>query len=107
MLYLVHTTDRLTPVAVLRVFSGDDWLAEEPDLFAHEIAALEEASSLGMGTPLPLASSNMDIGFGAPVVLMSVVPGNVVLPARPTDEWTRRLAETAAAIHRHRVPEFR
>jgi Ser/Thr protein kinase RdoA (MazF antagonist) len=105
-LYLAHTAEN-EPRAVLRVFSRAEWLAEEPDLVAHEMAALRAAATLGIGTPQPLASSDVDVGFGAPVVLMSVVPGKVVLPARPESEWILELAVTAATIHRHRVRDFR
>jgi hypothetical protein len=36
---------------VLRVLDNHEWLAEEPDLAAHEAAALEEAQKAGLRAP--------------------------------------------------------
>lgn len=59
-----------------------DWLAElaeEPDLAEHESAALREARGAGLKAPAPVAFAGAEAGFGAPVVLMSFVEGEVRL----------------------------
>ena len=61
---------------VLRVLDNPEWLADEPDLATHEAAALEEAQKAGLRAPSLAAYSSDDIGFGAPVALMSFIEGN-------------------------------
>jgi aminoglycoside phosphotransferase (APT) family kinase protein len=91
---------------VLRVLDHHEWLADEPDLAAHEAAALEEARKAGLRAPRLVAYSSDDIGCGAPVVLMSYIEGNVEL--RPSDfqRWLAGLAGELAAIHRHTAHAF-
>jgi aminoglycoside phosphotransferase (APT) family kinase protein len=85
---------------VLRVLDNREWLAAEPDLAAHEAAALDEAQTAGLPAPRLVAYAADDVGFGAPVVLMSFITGAVEL--RPADfpGWLRALAAQLAAIHR-------
>ena len=91
---------------VLRVLDNPAWLVEEPDLAAHEAAALVEARKAGLRAPELAAYASDDIGFGAPVVLMSFLEGTIEL--RPTDVagWLAGLARELAAIHRHTAPTF-
>ena len=91
---------------VLRVLDNAEWLAEEPDLAAHEAAALDEAQRAGLPAPRLVAYSSADAGFGAPVVLMSFIEGNVELRPSRVPLWLTALAESLAAIHRHRAEEF-
>src|SRR5262245_45847942 len=77
---------------VLRVLDNSAWLADEPDLAAHEAAALEEAQRAGLRAPRLIAYASDEVGFGAPVVLMSFLEGEVDL--RPVDfgGWLEDLA---------------
>ena len=91
---------------VLRVLDNREWLADEPDLASHEAAALDEAQRAGLPAPRLVAYADDDVGFGAPVVLMSFIAGTVEL--RPADfpGWLSALAAQLAAIHRHPADGF-
>ena len=94
---------------VLRLIDNAAWLAEEPDVAAHEMAALREANQAGLRAPRPIATATPDdalAGFVAPVVLMSRLEGQVELrPADPSD-WLAKLAGELAQIHRLRAEDF-
>jgi aminoglycoside phosphotransferase (APT) family kinase protein len=91
---------------VLRVLDNGQWLADEPDAAVHEAGALTEARKAGLRAPSLVAYASHDVGFGAPVVLMSFVEGSVEL--RPTNfqGWLNGLAGELAAIHRHTANSF-
>jgi Ser/Thr protein kinase RdoA (MazF antagonist) len=92
---------------VLRVVDNRDWLADEPDLAAHEAAALVEAERDGLAAPRLVAfSSGDDHGFGAPVVLMTFLAGDIVLQPADYQGWLNGLANSLAAIHRHKAVSF-
>ena len=86
---------------VLRVLDNAGWLADEPDLAAHEAAALEEAQRAGLRAPRLVAYASEEAGFGAPIVLMSFLEGRIDL--RPADfpAWLNGLASELAIIHQH------
>jgi aminoglycoside phosphotransferase (APT) family kinase protein len=105
--FLVQCSRSTTPQRfVLRVLDNHEWLAEEPDLAAHEAAALEEAQKAGLRAPSLVAYSSDDIGFGAPVVLMSFIEGNIELWPSNFQGWLAGLAGALAAIHRHPAHAF-
>ena len=91
---------------VLRVLDNRAWLAEEPDLASHEAAALAAAQGAGLPAPALVAYAADDVGFGAPVVLMSFVAGAVELRPADFQGWLRGLAGGLAAIHRHPADSF-
>jgi aminoglycoside phosphotransferase (APT) family kinase protein len=91
---------------VLRVLDNQEWLADEPDAAAHEAAALEEAQKVGLRAPSLVAYSSDDIGFGAPVVLMSFIEGNIELRPSNFQGWLDGLAGELASIHRHTAHAF-
>jgi aminoglycoside phosphotransferase (APT) family kinase protein len=95
-----------TPRYVLRVLDNREWLAEEPDLAAHEAAALGEARAAGLPAPEPVAFSAEEVGFGAPVVLMTFLEGAVELRPADREAWLQALAGELAAIHRHPASGF-
>lgn len=99
--YRVHAGGDLAGGAVLRVFDNAQWNDDEPDLVAHEAAALGEAARAGCPAPRLIARSAQDIGFGAPALLMTRVRGVVALAPGDRDAWIERLAFALAAIHRH------
>jgi aminoglycoside phosphotransferase (APT) family kinase protein len=91
---------------VLRVIDNPNWLQEEPDVAAHEAAALEQARRLNLRAPRLVAYSSEDVGFGAPVVLMTFLEGKIDLLPGDRASWLNALACELAVIHRHRVPDF-
>ncbi len=105
--FLIHCLPDLNPQRfVLRVLDNQKWLAEEPDLAHHEAAALEEAQKTGLQVPKLVAYSTSDVGFGAPVVLMSYLEGNVELRPTNFEQWLNDLAEQLALLHQHKADTF-
>lgn len=105
--YLVRGDDTPAPRRfVLRVLDNLEWLTEEPDLAEHEAAALNEAQRAGIRAPRLVAYASEEVGFGAPVVLMSLVEGRIDLRPASFRVWLEALASELAAIHRHRVSSF-
>lgn len=104
--------DREPKRYVLRVLDNREWLMDEPDLAEHEAAALQEARKAEhvarqrIVVPRLVAHSTDDVGFGAPVVLMTYVKGDVDLQAKHFGTWIRSLAGTLADIHRHAADKF-
>lgn len=94
---------------VLRLFTLKPWLDEEPDLARHEAAALPEAAKTGLPVPQLLdylpgpspTSPDDPVGFGAPAVLMSWLPGRVELAPSDEEAWLRALAAVLARVHAH------
>ena len=99
---------------VLRLFTLREWLATEPDLARHEVAALLAAAGSGVTVPEPVAllpgpspeEPADPASFGAPAVLMTHLPGRVELTPDDEDRWLRALAHTLAAVHAHPAPSF-
>ncbi len=91
---------------VLRVLDNREWLAEEPDLASHEAAALDEAQKAGLSAPRLVAYAPDDVGFGAPVVLMTFLEGSIDLRPARFQTWLEGLAGELAAIHRHPADAF-
>jgi Ser/Thr protein kinase RdoA (MazF antagonist) len=99
--YAVRAKSETAPRFVLRVLDNATWLAEEPDLAAHEAAALTEAEHAGLRAPRLVAYASADAGFGAPVLLMSFLAGRVELRPGNVDAWLAALAVELARIHQH------
>jgi Ser/Thr protein kinase RdoA (MazF antagonist) len=95
---------------VLRVLNNARWLREEPDLAQHEAAALQEAQNAGLRAPQLIVyaadDASNDAGFGAPVVLMSYIQGEVQLRPQDFQNWLTSLAQTLAAIHQNSAKTF-
>lgn len=92
---------------VLRLFDNAAWLAEEPDLVEHESAALEQAVKTGLPVPR-LEAADPDGRFcGSPALLMTSLPGRVLL--RPVDfqSWLQHIAEALPPLHAVRPAVFR
>ena len=94
------------PRFALRLLDNADWLAEEPDLLEHEVAALTRARATGLPVPEVAAAHAGGGEFGPAALLTTFLPGRVVL--RPDDpvRWTNLLAETLAQVHAVAAPEF-
>ncbi len=94
---LVDTGEHLP--CVLRQFTDEDWLKAEPDLAEHETAALRAAKPIRIPSPEWIAADLHGECCGLPTVLMSCLPGKVILPATPSQNWIRGLAVTLATMH--------
>ena len=105
--FLVECARNFAPQRfVLRVLDNREWLADEPDLAAHEAAALIEVERAGLLAPRLVAYASDDVGFGAPVVLMTFIEGEIELRPASFEWWLGDLAGQLAAIHRHTADAF-
>lgn len=105
--YLVHCSRGLDPnPVVLRVFDNHEWLSREPDLPDHEACALVEAQKAAIRSPRLIAYSSTDIGFGAPVLVMSFIKGSIELRPSNFHDWLNGLARQLASIHQHAATGF-
>ncbi len=91
---------------VLRVFDNADWLRMEPDLVVHEAAALRHVSAGGLPAPEPIATDETGAACGTPLLLMSWMPGAVVLQPRDMEEWLQQQARMLLCIHRLPAQDF-
>lgn len=85
---------------VLRQFTDRNWLEEEPDLAVHESEALQAALGYGIASPKWIASDPDGSRCGMPSVLMTRLPGEVVLMPAALEAWLEGLAQTLAHLHR-------
>jgi aminoglycoside phosphotransferase (APT) family kinase protein len=85
---------------VLRQFDNAEWLSNEPDLVLHEAESLRYASVSGVQTPKLVAFDDTGSYIGKPAVLMTCLPGQVVLAPEDMYAWVDGLAEALARIHR-------
>ena len=91
---------------VLRIHDNEDWLRMEPDLVAHEAAALRHASAGGLPAPEPIATDETGAACGSPLLLMSMMPGAVVLQPRDMDDWLQQQALMLLRIHHLPAQDF-
>ena len=91
---------------VLRVFDNAGWLRMEPDLVAHEAAALRHAHAGGLPAPEPVACDETGAACGLPMLLMSWMPGEVVLQPRDMDDWLRQQAFMLLRLHHLPAQDF-
>lgn len=89
----IHSGDRHY---VLKWFTWDAFVAEDPDRVGHEIFGLGIARAAGLPAPRVVASDADGSATGHPAVLMTAVPG-APLP-RPPD-WPHRAALATARLH--------
>ncbi len=95
------------PPVVLRLFSNREWLALEPDLAEHEAAALRAVGASPLPTPHLLAFDATGSQAGLPAVVMSELPGTVVVDPPHLDPWLDGLAGALATLHQFEVDDFR
>ncbi|MFW5691692.1 MAG: phosphotransferase family protein [Chloroflexota bacterium] len=91
---------------ILRVYDNNAWMVDEPDLPQHERAALNHAAGMALPVPRVIASDPDGTVCGIPVLLMSYLPGDVVLVPEDMDTWLAALAAGAAAVHQVDVGDF-
>src|SRR3954469_6388407 len=85
---------------VLRRFDDKQWLGLEPDLVAHEAAALAWASNVGVALPTLVAFDPGGSQSGIPATLTTRVPGSPQLRPRDRAVWVSGMAAAAVEIHR-------
>lgn len=91
---------------VLRQFTNEEWLEEEPDLALHEATSLQKVAEADVPTPEVIAYDADGSCCGVPAILMTLLPGRVELKPMDFDDWLFRLAEAIAPVHEVEVGEF-
>lgn len=84
---------------VMRIIQDEAWIKEEPHLPLHEQAALLAASEAGMPAPVWIASDPEGRECGYPAVLMSCLPGSVILERQASPAWLQALGQAIARLH--------
>lgn len=92
---------------VLRQFDHKEWVQEEPDLALHEASSLTYASQANVNTPQLIAYDATGNICGVPMVLMTMVEGNVQLQPVNMDRWLHGLATALASIHQLDGQDFK
>ena len=85
---------------VLRRFDDHEWLGMEPDLVAHEAAALAWASNLNIAVPTLIAFDADGSECGVPATLSTRLPGAAQLRPQDRSSWLGEMAAAAVEIHR-------
>lgn len=91
---------------LLRKFDHKEWLQEEPDLAYHEAESLICASKSNIQTPDLIAYDESGSICGVPIVLMTMLGGDVQLKPKNMNQWINGLAETLSEIHKVDVKYF-
>jgi aminoglycoside phosphotransferase (APT) family kinase protein len=90
---------------VLRRFVRADWLAQEPDLAAHEARVLELLAPTPVDAPRLVAVDPDGAECDVPAVLMTRAPGRVRWSPRDVDGFVRRLVDAMLPIHAVAIPD--
>lgn len=91
---------------VVRQFDNKEWLKEEPEIAYHEAESLHAAAEAELNTPELIAKSVNEKDGMPPLVLMSKLPGSVVLKPANMDDWLGKLAMALVGIHQVEAPAF-
>ena len=98
--YFIKATGGGPPLdCVLRLFTNERWLEEEPDLPEHEAAVLTKTCGAGLPAPKLIAYASDDSECGVPAVLMSFIDGRIVLRPDDFESWLTRMSQALAEIH--------
>lgn len=92
---------------ILRIYNNKEWLKEEPDIVSHETSALKIASKLSIPTPHLINSDEKGEICGNPLVLMSELPGKVILEPDNMEEFIEQMAIALVNIHNIDYQEFK
>lgn len=90
---------------VLRRFVRADWLAQEPDLAAHEARVLELLAPTPVDAPRLVAVDADGAECDVPAVLMTRMPGRIRWSPRDVDGFVRRLVDAMLAVHAVAIPD--
>lgn len=91
---------------VFRLFDNAAWLAEEPDLVKHESAALITAAETGLPVPRLISTDAGGKHCGVPALLMTSIPGEVLLKPGDPKSWLRQMAGALARLHAVQPMDF-
>jgi len=85
---------------VLRLYDNAVWMAKEPDVPQHEATALQRVAEAGLTAPKLLGCDpdGSEAG-GIPLLLMTRLPGRVVLVPDDLDRWLHELAAALLTVH--------
>lgn len=98
--YAVHIQNEgKTLQWVMRQYTDKGWLAVEPDLAVYETEVLRAVWNVEIPSPKWLAADFTGESCGLPTVLMSQLPGAVVLSPSNHRLWLAGLAEALADLH--------
>lgn len=92
---------------VLRRFTDESWVRQEPDVAVREAASVQHATRAGLPAPELVATDRDGSHCGVPATLVSRLPGSVVLQPANWHEWLQELARAASQIHRVDAAGFR
>lgn len=98
--------DGQTKQIIIRMIDDQQWMKEEPDIISHEKAALKQAENIPVATPAFIASDDTREPGHHPSLLMTNLPGNVILVPDNIKTWLDGLAKTLDAIHRTNITDF-
>lgn len=85
---------------VLRCYDHVGYLESEPDAPRREAAALAKISAAGLAAPSLLACDpDGSAADGIPKLLMTRLPGSMVLPPDNLDRWLHELAAALLPVH--------
>ena len=84
---------------VLRQFTDREWLAREADLATREAAILRLLERSEVPTPRVIAVDSDGSESGHPTVLMTLMPGEVILEPNDVDTWLEAMAAVLLKIH--------
>ena len=91
---------------VLRLLTNQEWLKTEPDLAAHEAAALNLANKSGLPVPEVIGWDVDGLLSGIPAVLMTSVSGKVDLQPQNFDGWLKQMAAALQPLHALDAQDF-
>ncbi|MDT3427632.1 aminoglycoside phosphotransferase (APT) family kinase protein [Paenibacillus forsythiae] len=85
--------------AVIRLYDNERWLNQEPDVALHESEALVRSALGGLSSPELLGVDRDGQACGLPAVLMTLLPGEVILKPPNMQGWLAGLAGALAKVH--------
>ena len=91
---------------VLRLFTNQEWLINEPHLARHEADCLLLAANLDIPVPELVAVAEDGRHTHYPAVLMTKLPGQVQINPPHLHTWLEKLAATLIKIHTLPAPDF-
>lgn len=91
---------------VLRMYDNKQWLSAEPDLVRHEAEALDFAYKNNVNSPKLIATDEHGEHFTHPAIVMSKLPGTVILRPQDVNTWLEGLAQNLAQIHIVKPQDF-
>lgn len=95
----VELPELIVKRVVLRRYAGRELSPSEVEMAEQEEWALTAAESTTLSTPRLIASDLSGSGGRNPMILMSCVPGRVVLLPENMDNWLREMAGALYVIH--------